>query len=255
LKEAVPLRAAHGGFMTFVRTVRPLALACALLGTGLIAPPAGAFDIEDYAGTSRATRDALKKSMNELRLAHGAWIEISTHAALHGIDVRDEAWLLPPMVLSGSCESAPDVAFAKNVTGPELGRAYGNFIRTMVDVLSPDAFQAVLRDPEDAQTYYRQARDAYRKQMLEAVVALPPIPGLPNQCADQVYYGDIEDLMGTLRARRDAYLKAANQYTLALPPYKAALAAYLAVTRVYGHGIACDPGINTGALPAPEVAQ
>lgn len=234
------------------------ARACRCLGVfaalAIVSTPlaASAFDLEDYATTYRATRDAMLKALNEVRLAHTAYMEIRAHAVMHGWDPHDEDWQMPPGLVAGSCESPPGKAFGSNIFGPAIGHAMGNFVREMADVLSPEAWDAIFAHQELIATYFRASRDYYLKLTNQVMLATHiPTQSLASECTDQVYYTDYEDLLTTLRARRDAYLKAINEYSLSIPPYKAALAAYHAATEVYTHGIACDPGPFIGPLPKP----
>lgn len=217
---------------------------------------AQAFDLEDYATTYRATRDAMLKATNEVRLAYAAYVLFRGDMAYHGWDVHDAAWQMTPGLVSASCESPPGVAFASNLYGPDDGHAFGNFIREMSDVLSRDAMSAVLRDPEDMASWYRQQRDAYSKVMSEAWVTIQPTKTLPDHCADTDYinnwWGDVDEYVNTRwRAGRDALLKAIREYQLSIPPYKAALAAYRAATDVYTYGTGCNPGPQMATMPKP----
>ncbi len=222
------------------------------LAIGAAPTPSRAFDLEDYATTFRETCNALSQAANQVRWAHAGWVRIREHAALHGWDVRDAGWLMTPGLISASCEAPPGVEFGTNVYGPEMGHAMGDFIREMADVLSPESFEAVLRNYEQAGSWFREQRDLQQRELLvSTVIENPPLPSLPNLCLDQVYYADIEDLQSTIRQYRDAYLKAINQYSLSIAPFKAALAAYRAATDVYTRGTACDPGTYLGATPTP----
>jgi hypothetical protein len=62
-------------------------LALSLVGTAAIAPSAFSFDLEDYATTYRATRDAYLKADNELKLAIGIFARSRMAAQLVGFDL------------------------------------------------------------------------------------------------------------------------------------------------------------------------
>ncbi len=214
----------------------------ATLALALTSPAAKAFDLEDYATTMRATRDAMFKAINELRLAWGHYHIVLDHGRRYGIDVHEENWLIPDSVASGSCEMPEGYGFGTNFTGPEYGHAMGNFIRQMADILPPELWTLAVGDQEDKDTWYRAQRDKYLKEYNELLLAtwIPTVTPANSTCVDRVYFSDIEDLQTTLRAVRDAFLKAGNELALSIPPYKAAIAAYHAATDVYVRGASCD---------------
>lgn len=204
--------------------------------------PANAFDLEDYATTMRATRDAMFKAINELRLAWGFYYIVLDHGRRYGIDVHEENWLVPESVISGSCETPPGFAFATNFTGPEYGHALANFIRQMGDVLPPELWDLAVGSQEVKDTWFRAQRDRAMKEYNENILAtwIPTVTPTDSTCVDHAYFNDIEDLQTTLRAVRDAYMKAGNELALSIPPYKAAVAAYHAATDVYVRHASCD---------------
>lgn len=225
-----------------MRLFQRIALTFMLAGALAADRPAQAFDLEDYATTMRATRDAMFKALNEARLAHVAYSDALELGRTYGIDVHESVWLYPESLVSGACTTPPGFAFATNFTGPAYGHALANFIREMADVLPPSVWDRVFGNPEIASTWFRGQRDAFLKAYNESMLAsnLPTVDESKNLCVDRNYQYDIEDLQTTLRARRDAYLKAGNELALSIPPYKAALAAYRAATDVYTKHTACD---------------
>jgi hypothetical protein len=204
--------------------------------------PANAFDLEDYATTMRATRDAMLKAINEMRLAGGYYHIMLDQGRRYGIDVHEEQWLIPDSVASGSCETPPGFAFASNFTGPEHGHALANFIRQMGDILSPELWDLAVGNQEAMNSWFRHQRDQAMKAQVEIMLAtwIPTVTPAESTCIDRVYFSDLEDLQTTLRAVRDAYIKAGNELALSIPPYKAAVAAYRAATDVYVQGVSCD---------------
>jgi hypothetical protein len=62
-------------------------LALSLMGTAAIAPSAYSFDLEDYATTYRATRDAYLKAYDEVQLAVGVFARARLAAGLAGFNV------------------------------------------------------------------------------------------------------------------------------------------------------------------------
>jgi hypothetical protein len=225
-----------------MRLAHRIALTLSLVGALVADKPASAFDLEDYATTMRATRDAMLKALNEARLAHVAYMDFLVLGRTYGVDVHEEVWLYPESLTSGSCTTPPGFAFATNFTGPAYGHALANFIREMADVLPPSVWDRVFGNSEIANSWFRSQRDVYLKSNNESMLAsnLPTIDPTKNLCVDRSYQYDIEDLLTTLRAGRDAYLKAGNELALSIPPYKAALAAYRAATDVYTKHTACD---------------
>ena len=154
---------------------------------------ASAFDLEDYATTYRATRDAYLKAANELKLATG------------------------PYKAARDAYVAATATYTKSLyERRRLGEADG------VDAKHLKILQSA---------YWNAASSESAGQTAESIVKF--MGSFNNQPSKGRKLFDLEDYASTYRATRDAYLKAANELKLATGPYKAARDAYVAATATY----------------------
>ena len=203
---------------------------------GALSSPAHAFDLEDYATTYRATRDAALKAANELGLSLNPFqmaLSAVIQVAKRDHQILPDTHLFYPYnqkQLSGSCDNTTLGAPGDLAQGIEwLIQAAG--------ALGVDSLGSVLREVNDDGVMgssdlpfmqeFRQWREAEFKTWAQAGAAQ----------SSNVPYND-SDFMTTLRATRDAMLKAFNEWTLAVGPYKAARDAYVAGTATYTRYIA-----------------
>ena len=197
-------------------------------------PVAVAFDLEDYATTYRATRDAWLQASNEYELAIQGYLRYRNYAQDAGINPND-ALLLQSLLsdsLRGGCNgeqfAAASSALAllvRHVLPYVTPTDRGNFLRG--DGIAGGLLQAI--------TSYRAGRDS-ALQDYEALIAgnAPSVTGPPLV---DLGAADRDTILAGLIARRDAALTAQLELSFATPPFKAAYAAYLGASQRYQAGI------------------
>jgi len=225
------------------------------------------FDLEDYATTYRATRDAYFKAQNEIRLAKDPMDEMN--AMLHRLE---DACYRPNWgtadrfvnfdgIMTGACNA--DGALPHRTGGPKLTdgtQKFGDQMATLVE-LSPVTSLFPTFSTENAAGNYRARRDAVMKASNEAFLSKYQSPmileTIPNcKVKDQSlrdyitanWSGWNDDFFTTYRAVRDAFLKAANEVQLATSPYVAAQKAYEAAVTVYNMVNDCETNLGRESI-------
>jgi hypothetical protein len=184
--------------------------------------PVLAFDLEDYATTHRATRDAYARAQNEYKMAVAEHYFNSQAAADADAPVYTAVILdyISQManVLKGDCGDYSGAL-------AERGRALSLFYNRADEIVGDTTLLSVLSDArEDEATAFRTAtNDAV---VFNYEVTWNELAGIP----DINYHAD---MITTLRDSAAEVARAGNDLTLAIPPYKAAYAAYLAATTTY----------------------
>jgi hypothetical protein len=238
-----------------------------LLLFGLCSGQSQAFDLEDYATTYRATRDAYLKALNEAILAKSPFDQMLGVAKLY----EKACYRIktgPNLVnieglLSGACNF--DGQLPHKGTGgpkekdgsPKIGDQWATLLN-----LAPINSKFPYRDFEDIATQYRARRDELIKNDNEKALAdaagfrLELIPNCVVQ--DELLATHlrrplaIEDWSTTFRAVRDAYMMAMNQLALATGPYKGAKEAYQAATTVYAVTTDCESTLARSPLSGTD---
>jgi hypothetical protein len=208
-----------------------------------------AFDLEDYAGTMRATRDAMIKAQNELALASDAFFGYrkllisNCYVLSNEVDIKNLDGLM-----TGACnrdgETPHTYGGVKKASGVRLGDRISRMIK-LTPFMSPKSFSA-----DNNMTTLRALRDTQIQDGVDAQLAKGLTITFNSSCTPKndaiikaVTAGlDFEDVMSTYRARRDAFLKAADELLLATAPYKAAMEAYKAATAVFVKNSKCESG-------------
>ena len=185
--------------------------------------PVLAFDLEDYATTARATRDAYRKAYHEYRLAVEAHYFNSQAAVDAGVPAYNAVILdyisLMANVVKGDCGD-----YSGPIAG--RGRALSSFFNRSDEIVGDTGSLLELTNAEDeARTAIRAANDSAVQDNFE--VTWDSLAGIPNVS----YYSDSG--VFTLRDTASAVATAGNELTLSIPPTKAAYAAYLAATTTY----------------------
>lgn len=206
--------------------MRRRALAACVVSLSILAFAGGAraFDLEDYAGTFRATRDAYEKAVNEFQLAKRAYDLDRAKAVDLGIDPADSTLNIPTSLITGSCE---------NTQFGGLGKAYGDLFKFAGTALSPTTSALIDREfGEDFLGSYR----AYRSRAVTEFSSSQPPPtviGTPADCDAEQQGLALE----RLQISRDALIRAANEMAAATPPFFAARSAYTFAANAYVRSI------------------
>ena len=217
-----------------------------ILVLAMYSVPSYAFDLEDYATTYRATRDAYVKAYNDLLIAQQA---------------------LTPVAKQYSAFQAPMFSFAHTSTKTDSceGLKAAKDARSNKNILSE--LQGLLNDPEiismtSTNGGRQTALDNYLNSVASYFSRLKPsihdgtnvLREIPQYSVDsnvlyQVQF-DPEDFATAFRARRDAYLKSVNELRLAMGPYHAAKLAYQRAVQTYWNYADCAD--NAGLYPGVE---
>lgn len=178
-----------------------------------------AFDLDDYATTYRATRDAWIKAQHEFELAVVDYMNHRAQAIEVGIDPNDDDFLaaITSDNMSNTCETTE--------TFGEAALAYGRLI-SLTSAYLTDHIAAVDDDLNSSLATYRQGRDAAVAAFADSF-GDPFIPNVATGTAQQ------EDLKSQLIIIRGQVTTSAWEYSLATSPYKAATAAYRAASTTY----------------------
>ena len=188
------------------------------------------FDLEDYAATYHATRDAYNSAYNAQRLAEVAYLQV----------LNDNKGLIP-MPTDGHAKSGLELNTCSHLADCKAARA-ASVVMPKLDAYATDPAITKLLTPVEAArlrseviTYYSKLDDSINTD--KAI--------LFEETTD--YYGidmgqginlaeptnDPEVLSTEFRAKRDAYLKANNELKLATSPWQAAMAGYAAAVKNY----------------------
>ena len=206
-----------------MKAVRSLGLAgCLLCAVG--ASAAWAIDdleIANYETTYIATRDAWRQAYNEYELAVNYYRIIRVPAVAAGVNPNDALLLsiIDGNNLTDTCQGA------NYFTDASL--AMGQFITHASAYAKIADLEAFNSENEVSASAYREGRDVKLKAQDDG----RGIAFIPAESADASDYQDY--MLSEVKAASDAVMRAANELSLATPPYKAAEAAYKALTNTY----------------------
>ena len=206
-----------------MKAVRSLGLAgCLLCAVG--ASAAWAIDdleIANYETTYIATRDAWRQAYNEYEQAVNYYRIIRVPAVAAGVNPNDALVLsiIDGNNLTDTCQGA------NYFTDASL--AMGQFITHASAYAKIADLEAFNSENEVSASAYREGRDV----KLRAQDDGRGIAFIPAESADASDYQDY--MLSEVKAASDAVMRAANELSLATPPYKAAEAAYKALTNTY----------------------
>jgi len=219
----------------------------------LTASTANAFDIEDYATTYRATRDAYIKAHNEMVIGQ---LELSPV-------IKQFRAIQPVMTEFGSsqtkissCSGALD-AYKARRNSQQVLKELGDLLKNPM----LESLQSTTRMQADSS--YKQAElDNLLVSVREYYSRLNPSideatdvfrePTTYAASTDTIFQAefDREDFATSFRARRDVWLKALNEVRLAFGPYIAAKNAMMVAERSYLNYLDCAD--NIGLAPSLE---
>jgi len=253
-----------------------------ILILGMASVQSYGFDLEDYATTYRATRDAYVKAANELALAEGPF-RLATSVMLKmeegcfrmkdnhfenyqglkdGTCAKDGQ--LPyqnggPKLASNAVKVGDKLALLINslpvtVSAPNYGWSgensvsvrYGAWRDQEAKAFSESKTYAIEEIPGCVPTNLTMNR-AFKKAVIDAAAAsdndvLAYFRLSDRSSTDLKGQFDINDYVTTYRATRDAFLKATNELQLAIGPYMAAKEAYQSASAVYTMYERCEGG-------------
>ena len=206
-----------------MKAVRSLGLAgCLLCAVG--ASAAWAIDdleIANYETTYIATRDAWRQAYNEYELAVNYYRIIRVPAVAAGVNPNDALVLsiIDGNNLTDTCQGANYFTDASLAMGQFITHA-----SAYAKIADLDAFNS---ENEVSASAYREGRDVKLKAQDDG----RGIAFIPAESADASDYQNY--MLYEVTAASDTVMRAANNLSLATPPYKAAEAAYKALTNTY----------------------
>ncbi len=205
------------------------------------------FDLEDYATTYRATRDAYFKAANELELAipvvenrkkllEGSCYKIS------GADFKNLKGLR-----SGSCSRDGESPYSSGGvyrSGVSLGDKLGDLINMTPSFAILPSFTDLIQWSALPVHAPIVNNDLWTADPGSAGISIIK----DASCSPKnSYINDTNsaDMITSFNASYDAYRKAAHELQLATGPFKAASEAYTAATTVYTMGIGCESQVGS----------
>jgi len=235
-----------------------------------------AFDLEDYATTYRATKDAYEKAQRDLTLTLNDLNQLKNYLAANCLKVVDTSnYQFPNLdgLISGTCNLDGEDAYVNGGVALKTQKVkIGDLMRGILERIPAEAVMTsptgsrynivgAQRPYESTYEQMQQMNDAMSKGMQVINQASIKIVRIPSGCtktnatADAVIteastrngstLADEEtnlfnNLSSLFKARRDAQLQAAKELKLATGPFFAARDAYHAATATYTNGIGCD---------------
>ncbi len=215
------------------------------------------FDLEDYASTMRATRDALLKANKELRISENDLISIinanprlpmriSTHSKIgSGIGCccyqkdcsvvntkENQLKLFDSTVKNGSKLKNVELAFTEGLYRVDVVDKLREEIVNYHNRIDPNILasqETLLTDQPSTALFDQEIND----QVI-------------NNGFSQPFGANAWDKMEQFRALRDSYMKSLNEVKLAKPPFLAARAAYAEAFRHYYNNSNCSKPFNFG---------
>jgi hypothetical protein len=205
------------------------------------------FDLEDYATTYRATRDAYIKAANELELAipvvenRKQLLEDSCYT-ISGADFANLKGLR-----SGSCAADGKSAYSSGGvyrSGVSLGDQLGDLINMTPSFVKMPSITDLIQWSDEHASANTVNNDLWKKDPGSAGIKITRV----KSCSQKNKYindKNIADMILYFNYSYDAYRKAAREVQLAIGPLKAAQEAYTAATTVYTMGIGCESQIGS----------
>jgi len=202
--------------------------------------PAQAFDLEDYATTYRATRDAYLKALNEYGIASRV---MATNITLTGQLTPHNADTVRAADGLNSCSGIKE---SKDLRSK--AKVIPEFTDLLKDprVLKVQAAQGTQQQLDDLVADMNSYYDQFSTSAFDDITVLNTNPSFTSDVMWMYKTQfDLEDYATTYRATRDAFLKSLNELTLATGPYDAAKAAYAVAVRDYYNYDGCaDAGMD-----------
>jgi hypothetical protein len=188
-----------------------------------------AFDLEDYATTYRATKDAYNKAYNEFILAQKYFLQVvKFNRRLMFTPTADAATMGNKI---NSCDTIFEASKMRDKSKvlPEMTEIVNNStVRKFAD--DETVLDGILADTTYYYTRFDPSLIETEKVLFEVESYIPDRSASGYNVTPQF---DLEDYQSTFRANRDAYFKALNEFKLASAPYFAAKEAYAAAYKYY----------------------
>ena len=208
------------------------------------------FDLEDYAGTFRATRDAYLKAANELELAipvvenRKQLLEDSCYT-ISGADFANLKGLR-----SGSCAADGKSAYSSGGvyrSGVSLGDQVSDLINMAPSPVRLPSITDLIQWSDLHVNAQGVNNDLWKADPGSAGIKITKITKVKSCSPKNTFINDENsaDMILYFNASYDAYRKAARELQLAIGPFKAAQEAYTAATTVYTMGIGCESQIGS----------
>ncbi len=204
------------------------------------------FDIEDYHTTYRATRDAYLAAANEFELTNHAFHDTLGLFKSGCYNFVHEDKLYKQGIYDGSCnEYIAGVKISCDGIGSAT-RTLPYYLDDLISHMTPNTNldDFISRMEEWTSTYLVESRS--NVMAFRASIPLDSTTVVKNyDCSSTCEYLDnatpaqISDLMDTLNQRYNSMIHAYHMLFDRIPPYKAAKAAYQAVSQVYTEEINC----------------
>lgn len=206
-----------------------------------------AFDLEDYATTFRATRDAYLKAANELELAlpvvenRKKLLEDSCYKITNA-DFENLQGLR-----SGSCNRDGESPYSSGGvlrSGVSVGDKLSDLINMTPSFATFPSFTNLIQNSVLPVNASSVNDDLWLADPGSAGVTID----LDASCTPKNTYvnpTNLNDMKIAFNASYDAYRKAAHELQLATAPFKAATEAYTAATTVYTMGIGCESQVGS----------
>ena len=206
-----------------MKAVRSLGLAgCLLCAVGASASWAiDDLEIADYETTYEATRDAWIRAYNEYELAVNAYRLYRAAGVEAGVDPNDALVLsiIDGNNLTDTCQGANYFT--------ESSLAIGQFITHASAYAKIDDLVGFANEFDASSSAYREGRD----DKIQDLDGVRGIAFIPAEVTNPTTYQN--NMLNYVKAGADAVMQAAHELSLATPPYKAAEAAYKALTNTY----------------------
>ena len=178
-------------------------------------------EVEEYESTYKATRQAWRQAYNEYELAVNYYRIIRVPAVAAGVNPNDALVLsiIDGNNLTDTCQGA------NHFTDASL--AMGQFITHASAYAKIDDLVGFANEFNVSSSAYRQGRDDKLRTLDDG----RGIAFIPAEITNPTAYQN--NMLDYIKSGADSVMRAANELSLATPPYKAAEAAYKALTNTY----------------------
>lgn len=219
-----------------------------------------AFDLEDYATTMRATRDAILSAQTQMADAKNAFDDFKNILAANCYQVNDSSnFSLANIdgVMTGTCNKDGQKAdVAGGVLAVSGTKKLGTVLSRLIELTpAPVAYrlgdiQILGNNSELVGTLVSQRTTDYdtrRSAMQSAIVTITTKTGCTktnNSIASAISRGaSLEDMATKYSALRDNLLLRLTELKQATPPFIAAKSAYRTASMVYLKSLDCQPNV------------
>lgn len=178
-------------------------------------------EVADYETTYEATRDAWIRAYDEYEQAVNAYRVYRAAGVTAGVDPNDALVLsiIDGNNLTDTCQGANYFT--------EASLAIGQFITHASAYAKIDDLVGFANEFNVSSSAYRQGRDDKLRTLDDG----RGIAFIPAEITNPTAYQN--NMLDYIKSGADSVMRAANELSLATPPYKAAEAAYKALTNTY----------------------